>query len=205
MERALLFRPSPPAPFPIQHPLRSCLSPAFLPAPSLLHGSHGTPPQVLRPVPLSEEMMHTFHTKEYISFLKSVTPENQEKYSKELKSFAFVSDCPVFDRIFEYCQVREREIWVYRDGVERGGVGRQRRPGVRERGEAVSETGREGGRTEVGALDLTLSFSPPPLRPTPSLRSTRAGQWVAPCASITTCRTLSSTGAGGCTTQRRQR
>ena len=37
--------------------------------------------QVLRPVPISEETMHTFHTKEYISFLKNVTPENQVLYT----------------------------------------------------------------------------------------------------------------------------
>lgn len=34
-------------------------------------------PQVLRPVALSEESMYSFHTKEYINFLKNVTPENQ--------------------------------------------------------------------------------------------------------------------------------
>ena len=30
----------------------------------------------------------------------------QERYSKEVKSFSFVNDCPVFERIFDYCQVQ---------------------------------------------------------------------------------------------------
>lgn len=54
---------------------------------------------------MSESAMHTFHTPEYINFLKNVTPENQERFAKELKSYAFMSDCPVFDRIFDYCQM----------------------------------------------------------------------------------------------------
>lgn len=33
--------------------------------------------QMLRPVQMSEETMQAFHTKEYIDFLKNVTPENQ--------------------------------------------------------------------------------------------------------------------------------
>ena len=33
--------------------------------------------EIIRPVSLSEEAMQTFHTPEYISFLKHVTPENQ--------------------------------------------------------------------------------------------------------------------------------
>ncbi|GAX82654.1 hypothetical protein CEUSTIGMA_g10080.t1 [Chlamydomonas eustigma] len=60
--------------------------------------------QVLKPVPLSEEIMQSFHTREYIEFLKNVTPENQDRYSKEVRNFSFVNDCPVFERIFEYCQ-----------------------------------------------------------------------------------------------------
>lgn len=48
---------------------------------------------------------HPPSQQEYINFLKNVTPENQEQYARELKTFAFVSDCPVFDRIFDYCQV----------------------------------------------------------------------------------------------------
>jgi acetoin utilization deacetylase AcuC-like enzyme len=38
---------------------------------------HSLPMQVLRPVQMSEETMQMFHTKEYIDFLKNVTPENQ--------------------------------------------------------------------------------------------------------------------------------
>jgi len=93
--------------------------------------------QMLRPVHMSEETMQAFHSKEYIGerhwwitavgidpgdlediylpvpltdFLKNVTPENQERYSKEVKNFSFVNDCPVFERIFDYCQVGSSRV-----------------------------------------------------------------------------------------------
>lgn len=36
---------------------------------------------------LSEAAMQAFHTPEYISFLKHVTPENQERHAKQLTSY----------------------------------------------------------------------------------------------------------------------
>ena len=47
---------------------------------------------------------------EYVDFLGSVTPDNQDEYMTQLRRFnlgpAGEADCPVFDGLFEYCQVR---------------------------------------------------------------------------------------------------
>jgi hypothetical protein len=46
---------------------------------------------------------------EYIQFLKTVTPDNQDEYMNQLRRFnmgvAGESDCPVFDGMYEFCQV----------------------------------------------------------------------------------------------------
>ena len=46
---------------------------------------------------------------EYIKFLSSVTPDNQDEYLGQMRRFNLGSigeaDCPVFDGLFEYCQV----------------------------------------------------------------------------------------------------
>jgi hypothetical protein len=49
---------------------------------------------------------------DYVDFLASVTPENQDEYMAQMKRFNMglpgEADCPVFDGVFEYCQVRCR-------------------------------------------------------------------------------------------------
>lgn len=46
---------------------------------------------------------------EYINFLSSVTPDNQDEYMAQMRRFNLgiigEADCPVFDGLFEYCQV----------------------------------------------------------------------------------------------------
>ncbi len=46
---------------------------------------------------------------DYVDFLASVTPANQEEFMTQLKRFNMglpgEADCPVFDGVFEYCQV----------------------------------------------------------------------------------------------------
>lgn len=48
---------------------------------------------------------------EYLSFLSKVTPNNQREYKDQVTRFnlgvAGEADCPVFDGMFEYCQVRK--------------------------------------------------------------------------------------------------
>lgn len=68
--------------------------------------------------------MTKFHTDEYVKFLETVTPENQEAYAKQLmrcmiQNLLFSQnsgsninllvnvgeDCPVFDGMFQFCQI----------------------------------------------------------------------------------------------------
>lgn len=46
---------------------------------------------------------------EYLNFLKKVTPSNQREYKDQVTRFnlgvAGEADCPVFDGMYEYCQV----------------------------------------------------------------------------------------------------
>ena len=46
---------------------------------------------------------------EYVDFLNSVTPDNQDEYLLQMRRFNLgpvgEADCPVFDGMFEYCAV----------------------------------------------------------------------------------------------------
>ena len=46
---------------------------------------------------------------EYVNFLSCVTPDNQDEYMAQMRRFNLgilgEADCPVFDGLFEYCQV----------------------------------------------------------------------------------------------------
>ena len=49
-------------------------------------------------------------TADYVDFLRSVTPDNQDEYIAQMRRFNLgpvgEADCPVFDGMFEYCSVR---------------------------------------------------------------------------------------------------
>lgn len=60
---------------------------------------------VLLPPRASERDMTRFHADEYISFLKTVTPENAMEHHQALSRFNVFEDCPVFDGLWEYCQI----------------------------------------------------------------------------------------------------
>lgn len=34
-----------------------------------------------------------------------MTPESQEEFAQQLRQYSVASDCPVFDNMFEYCQM----------------------------------------------------------------------------------------------------
>ncbi|KAI0558853.1 histone deacetylase 1-B isoform X1 [Gracilaria domingensis] len=53
----------------------------------------------------SERDMTRFHADDYISFLKNVTPELIGDHSTNLTRFNVLEDCPVFDGLWEYCQI----------------------------------------------------------------------------------------------------
>jgi len=61
--------------------------------------------QLFRPHKCSDDEIARFHADDYVDFLKRVTPDNVELFSKQLKNFNVGEDCPVFEGLFEYCQI----------------------------------------------------------------------------------------------------
>lgn len=49
--------------------------------------------------------MTQFHTDEYIDFLRKVTPDNMEGFTREQTKYNVGDDCPVFDGLFEFCGI----------------------------------------------------------------------------------------------------
>jgi histone deacetylase 1/2 len=49
--------------------------------------------------------MTTFHSDDYINFLRTITPDNMGEYLRQLQRFNVGEDCPVFDGLFEFCQI----------------------------------------------------------------------------------------------------
>ncbi|CAL5222017.1 g4307 [Coccomyxa viridis] len=64
---------------------------------------------VHRPEARSKEQIENFHCDEYVDFLNSVTPDNQDEYLLQMRRFNLgpvgEADCPVFDGMFEYCAI----------------------------------------------------------------------------------------------------
>jgi histone deacetylase 1/2 len=60
---------------------------------------------VFTPPRASDRDMTRFHADEYISFLKLVTPESVAEHHSALSRFNVLEDCPVFDGLWEYCQI----------------------------------------------------------------------------------------------------
>ncbi|KAL8590469.1 hypothetical protein ACOMHN_011682 [Nucella lapillus] len=61
--------------------------------------------QICRPTPSTDKDLTRFHSKEYIKFLKTVTPSNMydEDIHPYLPFYGFSDDCPVFDGIYDFC------------------------------------------------------------------------------------------------------
>ncbi|KAK3606315.1 hypothetical protein CHS0354_041947 [Potamilus streckersoni] len=61
--------------------------------------------EIYRPHKATHEEMTNFHSEDYIKFLRNITPENVNEYSKQMKRFRVGEDCPVFDGMYEFCQL----------------------------------------------------------------------------------------------------
>lgn len=61
--------------------------------------------EVFRPNLISSTAMTRFHSDDYISFLKVITPDNMQEYTRQLQRFNVGEDCPVFDGLYEFCQL----------------------------------------------------------------------------------------------------
>ena len=62
---------------------------------------------VFRPKQASRADIAAFHSDEYARFLQDITQDNMGEYISQLERFNLGADCPVFDGLFEYCQVRD--------------------------------------------------------------------------------------------------
>ena len=61
--------------------------------------------KVYRPVASSVDEMSKFHSYDYIKFLETVTPDNMFEFARQLQRFNVGEDCPVFDGIYQFCQI----------------------------------------------------------------------------------------------------
>lgn len=61
--------------------------------------------EVYQPEMATEEDMTKFHTDDYVEFLRLVTPDNQHEHLRQLKRFNVGEDCPVFDGLYQFCQL----------------------------------------------------------------------------------------------------
>lgn len=60
---------------------------------------------VYRPHLCSSTDMAKFHSDDYVEFLRRITPDNMHEYSRQLQRFNVGEDCPVFDGLYEFCQI----------------------------------------------------------------------------------------------------
>jgi len=61
--------------------------------------------QIFRPRHASKQEMTQFHADDYVKFLRLITPDNMNEYTKQLQRFNVGEDCPVFDGMFQFCQI----------------------------------------------------------------------------------------------------
>ena len=67
--------------------------------------SQPSPVSLQRPHKANAEEMTKYHSDDYIKFLRSIRPDNMSEYSKQMQRFNVGEDCPVFDGLFEFCQL----------------------------------------------------------------------------------------------------
>lgn len=61
--------------------------------------------EIYRPHAALYEEMTRYHSDEYIRFLRNIRPDNVNDYTKMMQRFNVGEDCPVFDGMYEFCQL----------------------------------------------------------------------------------------------------
>merc|ERR1719334_2529619 len=61
--------------------------------------------EIYRPHKATMEEMTKYHSDDYIRFLRSIRPDNMSDYNKQMQRFNVGEDCPVFDGLYEFCQI----------------------------------------------------------------------------------------------------
>ena len=62
--------------------------------------------EIYRPAPATFEELIKFHSEDYVRFLKTNSPENMAEHTKQMQRFNVGEDSPVFDGLYQFCQVR---------------------------------------------------------------------------------------------------
>ncbi|KAL6068514.1 Histone deacetylase [Balamuthia mandrillaris] len=61
--------------------------------------------QIYRPRKATKVEMTSFHSEDYVKFLRLITPDNMNDHAKQLQRFNVGEDCPVFDGMYQFCQI----------------------------------------------------------------------------------------------------
>nr|APW77291.1 Hdac2 [Hydractinia echinata] len=61
--------------------------------------------EIYRPHKAVFEEMTKYHSDDYIKFLRTIRPENTSEFNKQMQRFNVGEDCPVFDGLYEFCQI----------------------------------------------------------------------------------------------------
>uniref|UniRef100_A0A7E4VAN2 Histone deacetylase n=1 Tax=Panagrellus redivivus TaxID=6233 RepID=A0A7E4VAN2_PANRE len=61
--------------------------------------------EVFRPRPADMDELTRYHSDDYMLFLQNISPDNISDYSKQMQRFNVGEDCPVFDGLYEFCQI----------------------------------------------------------------------------------------------------
>ncbi|XP_014619624.1 histone deacetylase 9 isoform X2 [Glycine max] len=61
--------------------------------------------EIYRPHKAYPVELAQFHSADYVEFLNRITPDTQHLFLKELTKYNLGEDCPVFDNLFEFCQI----------------------------------------------------------------------------------------------------
>ncbi|KAK1299601.1 Histone deacetylase 9 [Acorus calamus] len=61
--------------------------------------------EIYRPHKAYPTELAQFHSTEYVEFLHRITPNTQHLFANEMARYNLGEDCPVFDNLFEFCQI----------------------------------------------------------------------------------------------------
>ncbi|PKU84582.1 histone deacetylase 9 [Dendrobium catenatum] len=61
--------------------------------------------EIYRPHKAYPVELAQFHTADYVEFLHRITPDTQHLFANELAQYNLGEDCPVFENLFEFCQI----------------------------------------------------------------------------------------------------
>ncbi|CAI0398228.1 unnamed protein product [Linum tenue] len=61
--------------------------------------------EIYRPHKAYPSELAQFHSEDYVEFLHRIRPDTQNSFRTELARFNLGEDCPVFENLFEFCQI----------------------------------------------------------------------------------------------------